>query len=353
MPLQNLSGNTLSHQQQQQQQPVATKTVTKVEASTQLSSPIVSTPITSNSPIQSQQLTTPHIVIVSVEAAIGTGKSSLLRMLKKRIGEMKMHGQDDKKLGSNWKWIFVQEPVEMWQDVRRFHSDKEEAEAEANKDGADTKTTATAVEDTTIPSQDEFNLLGKFYNNPPEYAFKLQSWAVLSRIETVARTVDQIKKEFVEENDTRPVLLVLERSWTSDRNIFALNHRDTGLMKPYEWVMYDQMFNFAHRNSPVIDGHIYLDCDVETCMKRLKKRDRSEESSVSADYQQGLIQRHEDWLKTVPQQNLLRVDVKEEFIGNPARADAVFKQLCDFATSLFERTAPIMTGAASSSSSTF
>jgi deoxyadenosine/deoxycytidine kinase len=341
MPLQNLSGNTLGHQQQQQQQFVATKqniATTKVEASTQLSTPIISSP-TTNIP-QNQQ---PHIVIVSVEAAIGTGKSSLLRMLKKRIGEMKLQKQDDKKLGSNWKWIFVQEPVEMWQDVRRFHSDKDEAEAEANNnDGADTKTTATQQEDTTVPSQDEFNLLGKFYNNPPEYAFKLQSWAVLSRIETVARTVDQIKKEFTEENDTRPVLLVLERSWTSDRNIFALNHRDTGLMKPYEWVMYDQLFSFANRNSPVIDGHIYLDCDVDTCMKRLKKRDRSEESSVSADYQQGLIKRHEDWLKNVPQDQLLRVDVKEEFIGNPERADAVFKQLCDFASSLFEKTAPVV-----------
>lgn len=295
----------------------------------------------------------PAVVIISVEAAIASGKSSLLRMLQRRTCDNAVANGANASTASgapNWKWVFVQEPVEMWQDVRRFNSRaaqaavdsttsspvKREPSAEAAAASSTNNNNNNEGEATNNKTDDEeFNLLGKFYSSPPEFAFKLQSWAVLSRIETVARTLEQITRDFVEGGDRRPVLLVLERSWDSDRNTFATMHRDSGTMSPLEWVMYDQMYCFAARNSPTIDGHVYLECSADTCMTRLKKRDRKEETGVSAEYQRSLIKRHEEWLDTVARDQVLRLDVDEEFLGKQERADWIFNEICGFAASFF------------------
>lgn len=44
------------------------------------------------------------------------------------------------------------------------------------------------------------------------------------------------------------------------------------------------------------DGFVYLRTDPATCLKRLQKRQRSEEGGVSLDYLQNLHEKHEAWL---------------------------------------------------------
>ena len=46
----------------------------------------------------------------------------------------------------------------------------------------------------------------------------------------------------------------------------------------------------------VPDGFIYLRAQPDTCMNRMMKRSRNEETGVGIDYLQDLHQRHEDWL---------------------------------------------------------
>ena len=46
----------------------------------------------------------------------------------------------------------------------------------------------------------------------------------------------------------------------------------------------------------VPDGFIYLRAQPQTCMSRMQRRDRSEETGVGIDYLQDLHQRHENWL---------------------------------------------------------
>jgi deoxyadenosine/deoxycytidine kinase len=311
----------------------------------------------------------PNVVIISVEAAIGTGKSSLLRMLQRRTRESTdgdTNTANDLSSANKWKWVFVQEPVEMWQDVRRFNSRAAAAAAESSpstsplsekgpKDQAQPAAAGAGAASAVVDDAAEFNLLGKFYNSPPEFAFKLQSWAVLSRIETVARTLEEISRDFTEKGDRRPVLLVLERSWHSDRSTFATMHRDSGNMRPHEWVLYDQIYHFAAQNSPTIDGHVYLECSADTCMARLKKRDRSEETGVSADYQRSLIRRHEEWLDGCSLDTVLRLNVDEEFLSDQSRANWIFDEICTFAKSFFDAkatAAAIAETAVNSSSST-
>jgi deoxyadenosine/deoxycytidine kinase len=178
-----------------------------------------------------------------------------------------------------------------------------------------------------------FNLLHHFYADLPRYAFTFQTCCFLSRIETVRRALEQLETE--ERHTTRPIVLVMERCWHSDRNTFALMLREGGRMNALEWTLYDQWYTFAVRNSPVVNSHVYLECSTDTCMSRLRRRDREEESGVSAEYQRALIDKHNTWLDTCPQECVLRVNVDRDFLGNPDRADRIVADLAEFVTLRF------------------
>jgi deoxyadenosine/deoxycytidine kinase len=213
-------------------------------------------------------------VVISVEAAIGTGKSTLLKVLQSRRPN----------------WIVVQEPVEKWQDVRGH------------------------------------NLLNAFYKDLQRWAFSFQTYCVLSRIETVQRALERCTDE--------TSVVVLERSWFSDRHTFAEMLRKQDNISGMEWALYDEWYKFAVRNSPTIHGHVYLDCHTDTCMARLRKRCRNEEVGVTTDYQRQLIERHEDWLNTVPTQNVCRINVDSDFLGNEVFCNKVVSDVSNFADGL-------------------
>lgn len=216
-------------------------------------------------------------VVVSVEAAIGTGKSSLLKLIQKREPS----------------WVVVQEPVEMWQKVGGQH-----------------------------------NLLEHFYNDFERYAFSFQTYCFLTRIEAVAKAIRE------QCHNDAPVIVV-ERSWFTDKHTFAEMLRKQGRISDMEWCLYEEWYNFAARNAPTIHGHVYLDCSTETCMARLRKRGRSEETTVTSDYQNSLIEHHEVWAATqVEPEKLCRIDVNEDFINSSEHSDAMMSKLNQFIKTL-------------------
>ncbi|CUI14527.1 deoxynucleoside kinase, putative [Bodo saltans] len=228
-----------------------------------------------NQPAQTHQSRSKPIVI-SVEAAIGTGKSSLLKLIQKREPS----------------WVVVQEPVDMWQKVGGQH-----------------------------------NLLEHFYNDFERYAFSFQTYCFLTRIEAVTKAVR-------ERQDSTPVIVV-ERSWFTDKHTFAEMLKKQGRISDMEWCLYEEWYNFAARNAPTIHGHVYLDCSTETCMARLRKRGRSEETTVTSEYQTSLIEHHEMWANDhVEAEKLCRIDVNDDFINNADNSDAMMEKLHTFVKSL-------------------
>ena len=170
-----------------------------------------------------------------VEGNIGTGKSTLIEILKKNL---------------NVDIVF--EPIKKWQSIKG-----------------------------------EQNLLDLFYKDIDRWAYTFQSYAFVTRV------LEQ------EENFKKNVsgIQVLERSVYSDRYCFAKNCFELGKLTAMEWELYKEWFKWlveGYTKRP--DGFIYLKTKPEVCYSRILKRNRQEESAVPLDYIKLLHNKHENWL---------------------------------------------------------
>jgi deoxyadenosine/deoxycytidine kinase len=158
---------------------------------------------------------------------------------------------------------------------------------------------------------DDNNLLHLFYKDTPRWAYTFQSYAFISRVQTILQHQTQPKG----------AVQFLERSIYCDRFCFAKTCYEAGLMSALEWHIYKEWFAWlSEKHTPLPSGFIYLKTDPEVCFKRVLKRHRQEEGSISIDYLKSLHQRHEEWLvhqkgimphlKNIP---ILVLDCNQEF----------------------------------------
>jgi deoxyadenosine/deoxycytidine kinase len=132
------------------------------------------------------------------------------------------------------------------------------------------------------------NLLELFYKDTPRWAYTFQSYAFISRIQSLIEHQAQ---------NTLNKVQVLERSVYCDRYCFAKNCYESGLMTKLEWEIYVEWFSWLAENySPHPKGFIYLKTTPETCYNRITKRKRHEEAEIPLSYLESLHQKHEDWL---------------------------------------------------------
>lgn len=203
--------------------------------------------------------------ILMVEGNIGAGKSTFLKILQKNL---------------NINAIF--EPTNKWQS-----------------------------------ESSENNILHLFYNDTPRWAYTFQSYAFISRVETLLNHLRNQKSSMPQ---------ILERSIYCDRFCFAKNCFESGMMSKLEWQIYQEWFSWLSKHhTPMPTGFIYMKTDPETCYKRICKRNRSEETGVSLDYLRSIHRRHEDWLvlqKEVSEHlalvPTLIIDCNKEFETNSA-----------------------------------
>ncbi|XP_036382652.1 deoxyguanosine kinase, mitochondrial [Megalops cyprinoides] len=185
---------------------------------------------------------------VSIEGNIAVGKSTFARLLQ----------------SSSQDWEVVQEPVSKWQNV----------EGSSSQTGS--------------------NLLQMMYQDPQRWSYTFQTFSCMSRM----RTQLQPPPARLLAAEGTPVQ-VFERSVYSDRYIFALNMFELGCISPTEWAVYQDWHSFlveqfARRMH--LEGIIYLRAPPKTCMERLGRRGREEESGVELDYLEKLHIQHEKWL---------------------------------------------------------
>ena len=138
-----------------------------------------------------------HPIIISLEGNIGAGKSTFLEHLEKT-------------LSNNSEWIFLREPVHIWDQIRDENGE---------------------------------TMLSKFYANPEKYAFAFQVMAYTTRYQELKRIIQEYP-------NCKGILC--ERSLEADKFIFAKMLHSDGLIDNVMYTIYEKYFS-------VYEGNFNLD----------------------------------------------------------------------------------------------
>ena len=162
-------------------------------------------------------------MIFTIEGNIGSGKSTLIKNLSLKYKNI----------------VFLPEPVNIWNTIR---------------------------------DSSGVTILEKFYSNQKRYSFSFQMMAYITRFVQL--------KEAINDTDT---IIITERCMYTDREIFAKMLYDSSLMEDIEYSIYLHWFDEFIKDIR-IDGYVYVKTTPETCLNRIKSRDRKGEQSITIDY---------------------------------------------------------------------
>ena len=197
-------------------------------------------------------------MIFSVEGNIGSGKSTLIKHLKKKIHSI-----------CGLRVIYLEEPVDIWQ---------------------------------TIKDKEGNNIIKRYYDNQKEFAFQFQMMAYITRI-TQLRKAIQLHKNCI---------IITERSILTDKNVFAKMLHDNDTLDEISHQIYLKWFDELSMNLE-IESCIYIKTNPETSLKRVLKRNRPGET-LSLDYLKICHKNHEEWLQN--SENVLLLNGEREYKEN-------------------------------------
>lgn len=197
-------------------------------------------------------------IIFSVEGNIGSGKSTLIKQLKKHMKNV-----------SGIPIVYLEEPVDIWQQIKDKNGD---------------------------------NIIVKYYQDQKKYAFQFQMMAYITRITQLRKAVEQNKR----------CIIITERSILTDKNVFAKMLRENNTLNEISHQIYLKWFNELSRNLE-IHSLIYIKTKPETSLTRVLKRNRPGET-IGLDYLQTCHNKHEEWIFKDP--NSLVLDGEKEYKDN-------------------------------------
>lgn len=173
------------------------------------------------------------------------------------------------------------------------------------------------------------NILAYFYQDIPRWAYTFQMNAFITR-----------SKQVHNAHKSGANIILGERSVLTDRNCFALNCAKKDQINSMEWKLYNEWYCWLTKDGPcksiIPNIHVYLRTDPETAYERIKKRDRSEESSVPLEYIREIHKFHDDWLLSKPpdDKRVLIIDANEDFEMDKERFETILEKLISFIQSV-------------------
>ncbi len=165
---------------------------------------------------------------------------------------------------------------------------------------------AARFEGVKILEDAENPFLGDFYKDRPGAAFQTQLYFLLSRYK---------QQKDIFQRDLFDRLLVADYAFPKDRIFAYLTLTDDELM------LYDKLYTLLEPQVPVPDLVLHLVADVDTCMERIKKRQRSYEKPLSREYLAELIDAYNHYYHYYSRSPLLVVDTRH--LNFPARPDDI------------------------------
>tara|TARA_B100001093_G_C26591768_1_gene911825 strand:+ start:194 stop:925 length:732 start_codon:yes stop_codon:yes gene_type:complete len=232
--------------------------------------------------------------ILSIEGNIGTGKSTIIRLIKEilsHISKKDINKLDQKylnllKQNSSGEFIYndleiITEPVDKWLEL--------------------------------TDDEDNQNILDKFYRDQERWSYSFQMNAFITRA-----------KDILEHSDKK--LIILERSVLTDRNVFAKLLFKDKKISTMEWKLYNEWFDWLTSSFSILPTKvIYLKASPEVSFSRIQKRSRKEESSIPYNYIERVSNAHDEWLYN--HQDLTILDADKEFEKDENRKFELIKTI--------------------------
>ena len=190
-----------------------------------------------------------NIKIVSIEGTIGSGKSTLIQLLKKE----------------NTSFIFLPEPVDLWNEIK---------------------------------DSSGVSIIEKYYANKQKYSFSFQMMAYITRLSQLKKCI-----ETAPENS----IIITERCLNTDRYVFAKMLYDTNFIEDIEYSIYTHWFD-EFKEFTNLSALIYIQTNPEVCLERTKIRNRKGEELIPLNYLTNCHSYHENWINNCSNQPLLTLN---------------------------------------------
>lgn len=145
--------------------------------------------------------------------------------------------------------------------------------------------------------------LPKFYEDQGRYAFPLEMSFLADRYQQLSDDLAQFDlfKDFI----------------VADYHIFKSLIFAKVTLAEDEFRLYKTMFDIIHKEMPKPDLYVYLYQNTDQLLENIKKRGRSYEMQIPAEYLEKINQGYLDFIKTQTNLNVLIIDVSDkDFVNN-------------------------------------
>lgn len=166
--------------------------------------------------------------------------------------------------------------------------------------------------------------LPKFYEDQLRYAFPLEMSFLADRYSQLNQGLGQYNLF----ND-----FIVADYYIYKSLIFAQVTLDTD-----EALLYRSIFDVMNKETTKPDLYVYLYQNTENLLQNIKKRGRAYEENIQATYLDSINQSYSEFIKTLPQENVLIVDVSlKDFVENHEDYLEVLKLINDKILSIPQR----------------
>jgi len=156
--------------------------------------------------------------------------------------------------------------------------------------------------------------LPKFYKDQARYAFPLEMSFLADRYQQISDDLAQLDlfKDFI----------------VADYHIFKSLIFAKVTVTEDEFRLYRKLFEIIYKEIPKPDLYIYLYQNTNRLLQNIKKRGRSYEQEIPADYLEKINKGYFDFIKTHPELNILVLDVSDlDFVKNQVDYIYILEQI--------------------------
>ena len=155
--------------------------------------------------------------------------------------------------------------------------------------------------------------LDDFYKDKRGAAFRCQLFFLLSRFD---------QQRNIAQRDLFTELILADYTFPKDKIFAYLTLDDSELM------IYNRMFDLLYEQTPRPDLVIYLQGNLDTLLRRIKKRGRAYEKAISPSYLQELSEAYSHYFYRYDETPLLVVNTNEiDFVNTPEHFEQLVEQV--------------------------